>query len=361
MSILEIQNLGKEWPGFRAVDNVSFTVASGSLTVLLGPSGCGKSTILRMVAGLEEASSGDIFIDSKNIAKVDSASRGVSMVFQSYALFPHLNVRENILFGLKVRKVNRNEQLARLDSAAHLVGLETLLDRKPAQLSGGQRQRVALARTIVSRRPVCLMDEPLSNLDAQLRAEMREEIRRLQQELHLTMLYVTHDQTEAMTMADQVILLNSGRVEQIGTPEQLYNTPASVFVARFIGQPPMNVLDPAVLDTIDHTPSYSDKSMHIGIRPEDVHLTEEGIPAEVEAVDFLGSESLVRLRLLNHKMFVRIQGSCPLRQGHRTGVKWAESAVHFFDKKGKRQGSEKPPLSRRLPENSSNIYQTKGE
>lgn len=344
MSILEIQNLGKEWPGFRAVDNVSFTVASGSLTVLLGPSGCGKSTILRMVAGLEEVSSGDIFIGSKNIAKVDSASRGVSMVFQSYALFPHLNVRENILFGLKVRKVSRNEQLVRLESAAHLVGLETLLDRKPSQLSGGQRQRVALARTIVSRRPVCLMDEPLSNLDAKLRAEMREEIRRLQQELHLTMLYVTHDQTEAMTMADQVVLLNSGRVEQIGTPEQLYNTPASVFVARFIGQPPMNVIDAAVLDTIDHTPSYSDKAMHIGIRPEDVHLTEEGIPAEVEAIDFLGSESLVRLRLLNHKMFVRIQGSCPLRQGYRTGVKWAESAVHFFDKKGKRQGGKEASL-----------------
>ena len=193
MSRIEIHNLVKAWGRVRAVDDVSFYVAEGSLTVLLGPSGCGKSTILRMIAGLEEVTSGKINIAGQDVTDTDAAKRGVSMVFQSYALFPHLNVRENILFGLKVRGVAATERKARLSEVATMVGLEALLDRKPAKLSGGQQQRVALARSIVSQQPVCLMDEPLSNLDAKLRNEMREEIRGLQQKLGLTMIYVTHD------------------------------------------------------------------------------------------------------------------------------------------------------------------------
>ena len=197
MSSIETHNLVKEWGKVRAVDGVSFRVAEGSLTVLLGPSGCGKSTILRMIAGLEDVTSGKITIGGQDVTHVDAAKRGVSMVFQSYALFPHLNVRENILFGLKVRRVDPVERRKRLNEVAKMVGLEGLLHRKPSKLSGGQQQRVALARSIVSQQPVCLMDEPLSNLDAKLRNEMREEIRALQQKLGLTMIYVTHDQTEA--------------------------------------------------------------------------------------------------------------------------------------------------------------------
>jgi len=222
VSELVIKHLVKAWGPTRAVNDVSFVAESGTLTVLLGPSGCGKSTLLRMVAGLESVDQGEILINGLDVTQQDPALRGVSMVFQSYALFPHLDVRENILFGLKVRKVPPLEREARLNEAADMVGLAEYLDRKPAQLSGGQRQRVALARTIVSKQPICLMDEPLSNLDAKLRAEMRDEIHRLQKTLNLTMIYVTHDQTEAMSLADQVILLRSGKIVQMGSPLNLY-------------------------------------------------------------------------------------------------------------------------------------------
>ncbi len=215
MSGVRVENLVKQWGDFRAVDKVSFEAPEGTLTVLLGPSGCGKSTILRLIAGLEFAESGSVLIDNQDVTQSDPAKRSVSMVFQSYALFPHLDVRENIIFGLKVRKVPAREREARLLKAAEMVGLDQLLSRKPAQLSGGQRQRVALARAIVANQPVCLMDEPLSNLDAKLRAEMREEIHRLQRNLNLTMIYVTHDQTEAMSMADQVVLLKDGQIVQV--------------------------------------------------------------------------------------------------------------------------------------------------
>ena len=233
MSSIRVTSLVKQWDDARAVDDVSFETDQGSLTVLLGPSGCGKSTILRMIAGLEDVSSGTIEIGGRDVTLEDPARRGVSMVFQSYALFPHLNVRENILFGLKVRKVPKDVQERRLNEAARMVGLDQLLDRRPANLSGGQRQRVALTRTIVAEQPVCLMDEPLSNLDAKLRAEMRDEICTLQRKLGLTMLYVTHDQIEAMSMADQVVLLQNGKIEQIGTPAELYEAPQTTFAESF--------------------------------------------------------------------------------------------------------------------------------
>jgi sn-glycerol 3-phosphate transport system ATP-binding protein len=241
MSSIETPNLIKEWGRIRAVDGLSFQVAEGSLTVLLGPSGCGKSTILRMIAGLEEVTSGKITIAGQDVTYKDAAKRGVSMVFQSHALFPHLNVRENIVFGLKVRGVSAAKRKKRLSEVAALVGLDGLLHRKPVKLSGGQQQRVALARSIVSQQPVCLMDEPLSNLDAKLRNEMREEIRALQQKLGLTMIFVIHDQTEAMAVADQVVLLQSGRIEQIAPPHELYERPATAFAAHFIGSPPMTL------------------------------------------------------------------------------------------------------------------------
>ena len=240
--MLVLENLGKRYAGNVAVDGVSLHSPAGSFTALLGPSGCGKSTTLRMIAGLDAPTSGRILIGGRDVTALAPAQRRIAMVFQSYALFPHLSVRENILFGLRVRKEPVRDYERRLARVAGLLGLAALLERKPAQLSGGQQQRVALGRAVISEAPVCLMDEPLSNLDAQLRQDMRREIRSLQQELGITMVYVTHDQTEAMSMADQVVLLNAGRIAQQGTPEELYARPATPFAARFIGTPPMNLI-----------------------------------------------------------------------------------------------------------------------
>ena len=260
MSAIEVKNLSKSWAEIDAVKNVSFKVPEKSFTVLLGPSGCGKSTILKMLSGLENVTSGNIKIKNHDVTDLEASKRGVSMVFQSYALFPHLNVKENIQFGLKVRKVPLNEREKRVAEAAKAVGLSDLLDRKPANLSGGQRQRVALARSIVSDQSVCLMDEPLSNLDSKLRAEMRDEIRDLQQRLGLTVVYVTHDQVEAMSMADQIILLNAGEIIQKGAPEEIYNNPNSIFSAQFIGLPPMNILKLKNIDCLLYTsPSPRDQ------------------------------------------------------------------------------------------------------
>ncbi len=342
MSRIDIHELVKQWGEVSAVDKVSFTVPEGSLTVLLGPSGCGKSTILRLIAGLEAITAGSISIGGKDITHLDPAQRGVSMVFQSYALFPHLTVRENILFGLKVRSVAKEDRRARLEEAARMVGLTDLLSRKPAQLSGGQRQRVALARSIVSRRPVCLMDEPLSNLDAKLRAEMRDEIRSLQQKLGLTMVYVTHDQVEAMTMADQVVLLQQGRVEQIGRPHELYEHPRTIFAATFLGSPAMNLLK---IDLIaertalavacgSSLPAACPSQGYIGVRPEDVRVGDEGLPVKISAVDYLGAETVVRMIHDGQPVFAKIDGRRDYTPGATVHINWPEKAVHCFGSDG---------------------------
>src|SRR5687768_12736602 len=241
-SAIAVHRVSQSRGATKAVDDITFEAAVGKLLVLLGPSGCGKSTTLRLIAGLEAVDGGRITIGGRDVTALPPARRGISMVFQSYALFPHLDVAENIMFGLRVRDVPRAERDARLARAAGILGLENLLDRKPSQLSGGQQQRVALGRAIVAETAVCLMDEPLSNLDAQLRVEMRREIRSLQRRLGITMLYVTHDQVEAMTMADQVVLMRNGLIEQDGAPADLYERPATIFAARFVGTPPMNVV-----------------------------------------------------------------------------------------------------------------------
>ena len=347
MTAIRIQNLVKSWGDMKAVNDVSFTVEAGTLTVLLGPSGCGKSTILRMIAGLEAVDSGEISIGENSVTHQDPAKRGVSMVFQSYALFPHLSVRENILFGLKVRRVDPDERSIRLNEAANMVGLDQLLDRKPAQLSGGQRQRVALARAVVSKQPVCLMDEPLSNLDAKLRAEMRDEIHRLQRNLGLTMVYVTHDQTEAMSMADQVVLLCNGKIEQIGSPEALYETPNTEFAAQFLGMPPMNLVpvDTLVSDgaarAIDHSNVHS-----IGIRPEKIRLVNEGLSSEnptgmrravtVAAVDYMGAETVLRLDYCGTILMARVDGRAEALVGDQLHITWSEQDEHQFDHNGTR-------------------------
>jgi len=349
MSAVQISNLSKAWGTFKAVDDVSFDVAKASLTVLLGPSGCGKSTLLRMIAGLDTVTSGHITIGATDVTHLDAAKRGVSMVFQSYALFPHLTVRENILFGLKVRRIARAEREKRLMDAARTVGLDQLLDRKPANLSGGQRQRVALARTIVSQQPVCLMDEPLSNLDAKLRAEMRDEIRDLQRQLGLTMVYVTHDQIEAMSMADQIILLKDGRIEQIGTPHELYEHPQSTFVARFIGMPPMNIISlDEHLNTQLSIPRNSDVAS-VGIRPEHLQLRESGLELTVRSVDYLGGETVLRAVIdaasQEQDVFVKLAGRVTMQPGQTFFVGGSDANLHFFNQAGSAVKTPEPLLN----------------
>ena len=322
MSAISLRNIVKSWGQARAVDGVSFEAAAGSFVVLLGPSGCGKSTTLRLIAGLEEVSSGEVWIGDTNVTDLAPSQRRVSMVFQSYALFPHLSVAENVVFGLSVRGVPPPERTARLARVASMLGLQGLLDRKPSQLSGGQQQRVALGRAIIAETPLCLMDEPLSNLDAQLRQEMRREIRALQRKLGITMVYVTHDQTEAMTMADQVILLRDGRVEQDGTPENLYNRPATAFTARFIGTPPMNVVT---------LPGHSARGLLLGVRPEDIRIGTDGLPAVVENVEYLGADSIVACRAGTETLTVRLPRAAHLAPGTGVKLSWNSAAAHYFD------------------------------
>ncbi|PYM15059.1 MAG: ABC transporter ATP-binding protein [Candidatus Rokuibacteriota bacterium] len=340
MSAISLRHVTKAWGATNAVDDVSFDVRAGSLVVLLGPSGCGKSTTLRLIAGLESLTSGVILIGGDDVTNLPPAERHISMVFQSYALFPHLSVLENIVFGLRVRRVPAVERKARLARVATLLGLELLLDRKPSQLSGGQQQRVALGRAIIAEKPVCLMDEPLSNLDAQLRAEMRREIRALQQKLGMTMLYVTHDQTEAMTMADQVILLENGRVAQDATPAALYARPASVFAARFIGTPPMNVLPlmdgpaGAVLEGTEGPTVLEGKGagLLLGVRPEDVTLGGTGgIAARVVSAEYLGADSLVVCGVGQTLVTARVPGGIDVVAGAEIRLGWSPAVVHVFD------------------------------
>jgi sn-glycerol 3-phosphate transport system ATP-binding protein len=324
MSAITLDHVSKNWGPMRAVDDVSLTAEEGSLLVLLGPSGCGKSTTLRLIAGLEQLDGGTIAIGGTDVTNLTPAQRKISMVFQSYALFPHLSVAENIVFGLRVRRVSRAERDARLKRVADIVGLGHLLERKPSQLSGGQRQRVALGRAIIAEARVCLMDEPLSNLDAKLRHEMRTEIRTLQQRLGMTMIYVTHDQTEAMTMADRVVLMRDGRVEQSGPPEELYNRPATAFTARFIGTPPMNLIPQ--LDRL------------IGIRPEHIRIvSQDGHAARVKTVEHLGADSIILCEFEGQPVSVRQDGFSKAHPGDDIRLTWDASHEHQFDQKSGRR------------------------
>ena len=318
MSAITLDHVSKNWGSMRAVDDVSLTAEQGSLLVLLGPSGCGKSTTLRLIAGLEQLDGGTITIGGTDVTHLTPAQRKISMVFQSYALFPHLSVAENIVFGLRVRRVSRAERDERLQRVAEIVGLENLLERKPSQLSGGQRQRVALGRAIIAEARVCLMDEPLSNLDAKLRHEMRTEIRALQQRLGITMVYVTHDQTEAMTMADRVVLMRDGRVEQNGSPEELYNRPATAFTARFIGTPPMNLIP------------QGDRL--IGIRPEHIRIvSQDGHAARVKTVEHLGADSIILCEVEGQPVSVRQDGFSGAHPGDDVTLAWDAAHEHQFD------------------------------
>jgi sn-glycerol 3-phosphate transport system ATP-binding protein len=345
---ISLAKVSKDWGDTQAVSGLSFVARAGEFTVLLGPSGCGKSTTLRLIAGLEQVSRGQIMMGGRDITRQPPAKRQLSMVFQSYALFPHLTVAENIVFGLRVRRVARGEREARLQRVAELLGLDMLLKRRPSQLSGGQQQRVALGRAIIAEKPVCLMDEPLSNLDAKLRHEMRLEIRALQRKLGITMIYVTHDQAEAMSMADRVILLRDGHIEQNGPPEEIYNRPATSFVGRFIGTPPMNILD------IGNNPdqflvgefgvqlksSGGASGKSLGVRCEDVQMgADSGLPATIRGVEYLGADSIIDCDIGDQRIAVRTQGRVTLTPGEATQLTWSSDAIHWFDRDtGKRIG-----------------------
>ena len=339
VTVIELRSVSKLWGDVVALSPTNLLIPEGSFTVLLGPSGCGKTTTLRLIAGLDSASSGQIFVGGRDVTEQPPSQRHLAMVFQNYALFPHLSVAENIVFGLQVRKASKQEQSERLARVLTLLGLEALRDRKPSQLSGGQQQRVALARALVAEAKICLMDEPLSNLDAQLRQEMRQELRALQQKLGLTVVYVTHDQAEAMSMADLVVLLNRGRIEQVGSPREIYARPATVFAARFIGTPPMSVmaLEHGMLKG-SNTSIKSDSiatATHVAIRPE--HVTVGGdIPATITASEYLGADSLVRCQIGSELIAVRITGQQFFEPGQNVQLAWSPEALHYFEDGGLR-------------------------
>ncbi|MFN8647322.1 MAG: ABC transporter ATP-binding protein [Gemmatimonadales bacterium] len=339
MASITLQDLTRVYPpAVPALTDCTFEVADGSFVVLLGPSGCGKSTALRLVAGLELPDRGRVLIGRRDVTTTPPGDRNLAMVFQNYALYPHLTVRENLAFPLRMRRVPAVDRGPRIRRVAELLGLADLLERHPAQLSGGQRQRVALGRALVREPEAFLLDEPLSNLDAALRSELRTELLRVQRQLHATMLYVTHDQVEALTMADRIVVLREGRVEQQGTPAELYDRPATTFVARFLGTPGMNLLpldvEPAGTALVPGPGPAG--AATCGLRPEALHLGPDGAPGAVTLVERLGSETLVHLAIGGRVVVARVPGQAPLTDGATVGVTADPAQLHWFDAAGRR-------------------------
>jgi sn-glycerol 3-phosphate transport system ATP-binding protein len=338
MAEVEIRGVHKSYGKVPTVHGVDLHIANGEFVVLLGPSGCGKSTLLRMIAGLEEITGGEIAIDGKVVNKLEPRERGCAMVFQNYALYPHMTVAENIGYALKVAGIGKAERRARVTSVAHSLGLGEFLERKPGTLSGGQRQRVAIGRAMIREPKVFLFDEPLSNLDAKLRAQMRIEIRRLHQKLGVTSIFVTHDQVEAMTLADRLVVLNEGRIEQIGTPTEVYRRPASRFVAGFIGAPAMNFMAGSMAnDGRIAIGSGTGMPVTIGVRPDDIKLVEARqkgtLDFEIELVEELGTGQVLYGRSGELEMTVMRNGSGAAglpKPGQRLFLKIPMAAVHLF-------------------------------
>ena len=327
MASITLQNIVKEYgTGAKAVPvihNLNAQINDGEFVVIVGPSGCGKSTLLRMVAGLEEVTGGLISIGNRIVNDLEPAERDIAMVFQNYALYPHMSVFDNMAYGLKIAKVSMADIQTRVDKAAGILELRNLLQRKPRELSGGQRQRVAMGRAIVRQPQVFLFDEPLSNLDAKLRAQTRLEIQKLHRELGITSLFVTHDQVEAMTLAQRMIVMNAGVMEQFGTPEEVYNRPASTFVASFIGSPPMNLL---------HQAPGLPAGQILGIRPEHLDLAAEGWELKVDTVELLGAERLVHAHLGNESLTLRLDASMAApKPGELFHALPKAGCIHHFD------------------------------
>jgi len=348
MASIELRGVSKRWGTFVGVEDFSLTIADQEFLVLLGPSGCGKTTTMRMIAGLEDATAGDILISGKRVNDLDPKDRDIAMVFQSYALYPNMNVYENIRFPLKVRKVPEAEHDARVRRASALVELDDFLHRRPSELSGGQRQRVALARAIVRQPSVFLMDEPLSNLDAKLRVSTRAQIKNLSHELKVTTIYVTHDQIEAMTLADRVVVMKNGVVQQVGTPTDIYDRPANTFVAGFIGSPAMNLMQGDIRAGVFVGDAVRvagvtapDGPVTLGFRAEDAQVAAQGeISAPVYTMELLGDSTMVTLRAGGALVAVKAAKDYRAEIGQPVCVRLPASACHLFDAKtGERQSA----------------------
>ena len=336
MTFLQLKGVEKQFGDVKTIKGIDLSIARGQFTVFVGPSGCGKSTLLRLIAGLETLSAGSINLDGRDITRLPSAQRDLAMVFQSYALYPHMTVAENMSFSLRLAKADPAVIKKKVDRAAEILNLGPYLQRLPREMSGGQRQRVAIGRAIVREPKIFLFDEPLSNLDAALRGQTRVEIAKLHRELGATTIYVTHDQVEAMTLADQVVVLRDGAIEQVGSPLELYDRPANRFVAQFIGTPQMNVVDRAELPPASVTVS---NAAFVGIRPEDLRLTAPGqgqIAAQVELVEALGAETLVYLHTPRGAQIVLRQNArTTLVAGDSVGVDVELGHLHWFDEGGR--------------------------
>lgn len=340
MASISLQGLSKRWGDFIGVDNFNLEIADKEFLVLLGPSGCGKTTTMRMIAGLEESSDGNILIDGQRVNDLEPKDRDVAMVFQSYALYPNMTVYENIQFPLKVRQVPKSEHHELVMRAAAMVELGEFMQRKPAELSGGQRQRVALARAIVRKPKVFLMDEPLSNLDAKLRVSTRAQIKNLSHELQVTTIYVTHDQIEAMTLADRVVVMRSGVVQQVGTPTEIYDAPANAFVASFIGSPAMNLIEGSVTRGRFNAPSTEieglaglEGQLTLGFRAEDAEVVESGgqINAPIYTLELLGDAVMVTVRIGDSLVSVRAAKTYRAEIGDVVSISIPSDHIHWFD------------------------------
>jgi multiple sugar transport system ATP-binding protein len=349
MATLSFRNIEKAYGKVKVIHGIGFDIADGEFVVLVGPSGCGKSTLLRMLAGLEDITAGEILIDDKVVNDLESKDRDIAMVFQSYALYPHMTVRDNMGFSLKLRKADPHLIAERVAKAARILNLDALLERYPKELSGGQRQRVAMGRAIVRDPKVFLFDEPLSNLDAKLRVAMRAEIKALHQRLKTTTVYVTHDQIEAMTMADRIVVMHDGIIEQIGTPLDLYDRPGNLFVAQFIGSPAMNVFDGVLqkeggqaavsaLGALCRCPAWPagqhGQKVHYGIRPGDLTLANAGIAAQVVVVEPTGAETELLLQIGPQQLTLVLHGRTAAQPGDTVHLAIDGAKAHVFDGQG---------------------------
>ncbi|MFN0183950.1 MAG: ABC transporter ATP-binding protein [Aquabacterium sp.] len=342
MATIEVRNVAKSFGHVQVLHDIQLDIADGEFLVLVGPSGCGKSTLLRIVAGLEQVSGGSIAIDARDVTDLPAKARDIAMVFQSYALYPHMTVEENMAFSLRVRKADKKLIQERVQAAARILNLTEFLKRRPAELSGGQRQRVAMGRAIVRDPKVFLFDEPLSNLDAKLRVAMRAEIKALHQRLKTTTVYVTHDQIEAMTMADRIVVMHDGRIEQIGTPLELFDRPGNLFVAQFIGSPSMNILEATVgggaaqaLGAAWPLPpgaACADGArVHYGIRPTDIALAASGIPASVVVTEPTGAETELVVEVGGRQLVMVMHGRTAAQPGETVHLEVQAAHAHVFD------------------------------
>ena len=344
MSKIIIKNLKKSFGDNKIINNFNINIADGEFIVLVGPSGCGKSTLLRMVSGLESIDQGEIYLDTKLINNLIPSKREIAMVFQSYALYPHMNVFENMSFGLKMEKIAKNEINQKINHAANTLQIKDLLERKPKQLSGGQKQRVAIGRAITRNPKVFLFDEPLSNLDAALRAEMRVEISKLHKKLKTNIIYVTHDQIEAMTLADRIVVLNKGNIEQFGTPNEIYTDPNNIFVAEFIGSPKMNIIkiDKDQIINSNTIKLFNNKiifenfefndEIYLGIRPEDISIKSDldiKLDVKVDLIENLGFEKIIYAKLLKNQIIIKSSENII---NQTLNISFSKEKVLFFDK-----------------------------